>query len=224
MGTDSRNTVCDKPTPRILIVDDHPLLRAALKQVLVSGLGDIVVGEADSDRSALRMVQENSWAMVILDMVIPGRGGLEVLQDIKALRPALPVLILTACVERDLTVRALREGAAGFVSKTTDEQELVRIVQIVLQGGRALSNELAQIVALDMGKPTSKSLHEDLSNREFEVLCLLGAGLTPSEIAIKLSLGVKTVNTYRGRLFQKMGMKTNAQLMRYAIKNNLTPP
>lgn len=206
---------------RILIVDDHPLLRLALSQILATGLGRVVLGEARNGDEALEQVRTQSWDLVILDIVMPGRDGLEILPLLKAAQPALPVLMLSAHHEDGLALRALRLGASGFMVKTSPSDEVVRAVKTVLNGQRCLSQEVAQSVALGLGSPDSRPAHETLSGRERDVLGLIGVGKTSSGIAQELGLSVKTINTYRMRLLQKMHLHTSAELMHYAIKHGL---
>jgi two-component system, NarL family, invasion response regulator UvrY len=216
------------PTPapapaRVLVVDDHPLVRFALKQVLVTGLDYISVDEAASGAEALSKVQAQPYDVVVLDLVMAGRNGLEILQDMKAVRPSMPVLILTAHPSKELALRTLRAGAAGYVAKTSSNRELLESVKKVLLGTRCVSANLAEAIATSLGAPeaVSELPHKALSNREYEVLCFIGAGISPKDIAQHLGVGVKTVNTFRSRLLQKMGMQTNAELVRYAIQHEL---
>ena len=206
---------------RILIVDDHPLVRFALRQVMSVTFGKVVVQEAESGAAALTLVEKQSWDVVILDIVLSGRNGLEVLQDIRALRPSLPVLMLTAHPGSELAVRSLRSGAAGFVHKTASNPELVAAVRKVLDGGQCLSAEVAQEVAIGFGNAGPEPPHKLLSNREYEVLCSIGAGHANKEIAQRLGVSVKSINTYRARILEKLNLKSTAELVRYAIQQGL---
>ncbi len=208
---------------RILIVDDHAVVRRGLKQILNESFRKAVFGEAGSSHSALGMITNEGWDLVILDINMPGRGGMEVLKDIKASRPKLPVLVLSMHPEDQFAIRVIRSGAAGYMTKECAPEELVGAVKKILGGGRYVSAELAEKLVLYLDVDPQKQPHESLSDREFQVLRLIGEGKTVREIARELSLSDKTVSTYRARLLEKMCLKTSAELIHYAIHNGLVP-
>lgn len=206
---------------RILIVDDHLLIRCGLKQILERELTNVTVGEAQNGAEAIQQVAEKSWDVVVMDINMPGRSGLLVLQDIKHMQPKLPVLILSAYSEEEFAVRVLKAGAAGFVPKESTHLELVKAIRKVLSGGKYITDSVAEKLANQLDVKSGGAPHESLSDREYQVLCLIGSGKTPTEIADGLSLSVKTVSTYRARILEKLNMKTNAQLIHYVISNSL---
>jgi two-component system invasion response regulator UvrY len=206
---------------RILIVDDHPIVRAGLRQTLADApeVGDI--GEAANGPAALELLSDREWDAVVLDIGLPGRGGLDLLRDIKAGRPKLPVLVLSMHSEDQFGVRAIRAGAAGYLTKEAAPENLVVAIRKVASGGRYISAALAERLAKEISIDGSVPLHSSLSDREFEVMCLIASARTVSEIAERLSLSVKTVSTYRARILEKMSFKNNAELMQYVISNRL---
>jgi DNA-binding NarL/FixJ family response regulator len=206
---------------RILIADDHAILRRGLKNILQHALSDVSFGEAQDAADVLEQVRTDRWDLVLLDVTMPGRSGLDVLRELKSLRPDLPVLILSMHSEDQYAKRVLRDGAAGYMSKDSEPEELVKGIGTVLRGGRYVSPRLAESLARDLAGPPDRPPHENLSNREFEVLRQLGGGRTVAQIADDLHLSATTVSTYRARVLEKMGMTTTAELMRYAIENHL---
>lgn len=206
---------------RVLIADDHPIVRQGLKQILSQEPEFSVCGEAQTSQDVLDLIRKQSWDVVILDISMPGRGGLDVLKDIKRERPKLPVLILSMHPEDQYAIRALRAGASGYVTKESAPEELVSAVRKIIRGGKYISPTLAERLALEIEAPTEKPPHELLSDREYQVLVMIASGKTVSQIADELSLSVKTISTYRARLLEKMKMKTNAELTHYAIENKL---
>lgn len=206
---------------RILLVDDHEVVRDGVKRIVDKQLGPIDFGEASSAAQALALVREQDWDLVVLDISLAGRDGLELLKEMKHVRPDLPVLILSMHSEELFARRALKAGAAGYVTKSSSRAELAKAVTGVLRGGIYVSHSLAEKLVTDLRGGADRLPHETLSNREFEVLRLLASGKTVSEIAEKLSLSIGTVSTYRARILDKMGMKTNAELTYYAIQNRL---
>ena len=207
---------------RILIVDDHPIVRQGLRQTLADSADVCEIGEAADGPQAIDLVGRSDWDAVVLDIGLPGRGGIEVLKDIKRERPRLPVLILSMHPEDQYAIRALRAGAAGYITKGTATETLVEAIRKITAGGRFISAELAERLALELTVDVPGSLHASLSDREFEVLRLIGSGLSVGDIADRLSLSVKTVSTYRARVLEKMRMKNNAELMHYVLTNRLS--
>ncbi len=206
---------------KILITDDHAVVRQGLKQILAAEFKKAEFGEAGSAQEAIKRVSENQWDVVILDVTMPGRSGLEALKDIKQLRPKLPVLILSMHPEDQFAVRMLKAGASGYMTKESAPEELVGAVRKVISGGRyvspALAEKMASYLAIDVQTPP----HERLSDREFLVLRMIASGKTVGMIAKELSLSVKTISTYRTRILEKSGMTNNAELTHYAIQNHL---
>lgn len=210
---------------RILIVDDHLLIRCGLKQILQADFGkDVFIGEAKNSREALELAAKGRWDVAVLDINLPGRSGLLLLSDLKAMHPRLPVLMLTACSEEEFAVRVLKAGASGFIPKESTHLELVQAVKTVLAGGKHVSNAAAQMLIEQLNSPKAAQAHEALSDREYQVMCLFGKGRTPTEIAKELSLSVKTVSTYRTRILEKLNLKTNAQIIHYAVTHDLVQP
>jgi len=206
---------------RILIADDHAIIRRGLREILTDELGALSWGEAENALGALEQVGKRNWDLLILDIEMPGRSGIDVLRDLRALRPKLPILVLSVHPEERFAKRALRAGAAGYVNKEEAPSEVVKAVRKVLAGGRYVSPAFAERLAMDLAVQTDKPIDEILSDREFEVLHLIASGKTVSQIAEQLNLSVKTISTYRSRVLEKMGMKTNAELTHYAVRNNL---
>ncbi|MDH3214671.1 MAG: response regulator transcription factor [Candidatus Krumholzibacteria bacterium] len=207
---------------RVLIVDDHAVVRRGLQQIVLDEYKDLVFGEAKNGQEALELVRHQEWDVVILDISMPGRSGLDVLKDIKKARPNTPVLVLSIHPEDQFAVRVLKAGASGYMTKETAPEELVSAVNKVVAGGNYVSEAFAEILASDLQRDASEvSLHKRLSDREYEVMIKIASGKTVSEIAEELSLSVKTISTYRARVLEKINMKGNAELTRYAIKHGL---
>lgn len=179
------------------------------------------LGEAATAQQALDLVREQEWDAVVLDIGLPGRGGLEALKDIKHERPRLPVLILSMHAEDQYAVRAIRAGAGGYLTKEAAAGKLLDAIRKITAGGRFISPDLADLLAAELAEGAGGPRHASLSDREFEVLRLIGSGRTVSDIAEQLALSVKTVSTYRSRILEKMRMKNNAELMQYVLTNRL---
>ena len=206
---------------RILIADDHPIFRAGLKEILGKEKDVEVIGEADNGRKALELARKQRWDVVLLDLTMPGTDGLETLQELRREQPKLPVLILSAHPEDQLALRLLKAGAAGYLTKDKAPEVLLAAVRKVLRGEKYISESLAAKVTLDVVTGAKPALHEALSHREYQVMRMIAAGKAIKEIAAELFLSVRTVSTYRARLLEKMKMKTNADLIRYALQHNL---
>ncbi len=206
---------------RILIADDHPIIRLGLKTLIKGEGGMAVVGEAEGADELLGLAATRECDVIVMDISMPGRGGLDVLQDLRKAKPELPVLILSVHPEDQCGVRALRAGAAGYVTKSSAASELVGAIRSVASGRKYVSPALAEILATRLGDQDDVAVHEKLSNREYLVLCMLASGKTIGEIAQGFSLSVKTVSTYRHRALQKMGVRTDAQLIAYAVRHRL---
>jgi len=206
---------------RILIVDDHEVLREGVKRIFDKQVGAITFGEASSGPEALRLVREKDWDIVVLDLSLTGQNGLEVLKELKQIRPRLPVLILSMHTEVQFARRAFKAGASGYITKDSPRSELTKAINKVIDEGRYISQALAEKLFVDIGRDTDRLPHETLSDREFEVMRLIASGKTAGEIARLLSLSDSTISTYRARILEKMGMKTNAELTHYAIQSKL---
>jgi len=206
---------------KILITDDHAVLRRGLMQILEDGFGKVQFGEAANAGEAITQVAKSHWDLVVLDITMPGRSGLDALKEIKSLQPETRVLVLSVHSEDQFAVRVLKAGAAGFLNKDSAPEELVKAARKVIAGGRYVSSSLAEKLASTLEKKQSEFPHQQLSDREFQVLLMIGSGKTVSEIAAELSLSVKTVSTYRTRILDKMSLNTNAELTRYAFEIKL---
>jgi two-component system, NarL family, invasion response regulator UvrY len=208
-------------TKKVLIVDDHEVVRDGVKTLLHEQPGAISCGEAGTPDEAVHMALIEDWDAVVLDLSFAGKSGLEVLKQLKQIRPRLPVLVLTMHSEEQYARRAFKAGAAGFISKDSPRAELSKAIHKVMEGGKYLSPALAERLIIDLERGVHRPPDETLSDREFQVMRLIASGKTLSEIAALLSLSDKTISTYRARLMEKMGMRTNAELTHYAIQNKL---
>ena len=206
---------------RILIADDHAIVRKGLKETLEEELGRVSFGEAENAAQVLDQVRKREWDLVLLDIGMEGRSGLDVLDEIRRARPELPVLILSMYPEGTFAMRALKQGAAGYLNKQSAPEQLLAAVVRVLGGGRYVSPSMADRLAAEMQRDSSQSPHESLSNRELQVMRLIAAGKSLKEIADTLSISVKTVGTYHTRLLDKMGLKSDVEVARYALLNKL---
>jgi two-component system invasion response regulator UvrY len=206
---------------RVIIADDHTVVRKGLKQILLDEFADAYIEEVADAGDLLNKIMTAEWDLVISDVSMPGRSGLEALQQIKQNFPKLPVLILSVHSEDQYALRVLKAGASGYLNKDSAPEELINAVNRVLLGKKYITPSIAEKLATTLDHDTERSAHEHLSNREFDVLKLIASGKSISDIAESLSLSVTTVSTYRARIMTKMGMKTNADLTLYAIENKL---
>jgi DNA-binding NarL/FixJ family response regulator len=206
---------------RILVADDHAIVRKGLKETLEEELGDLQFGEAGNGQQALDQVWKENWDLVMLDINMEQRNGLEVLEEIRKARPKLPVLILSMYPVEEFGVRALKLGAAGYINKQSAPEELVAAVRSVLAGRRYISAALADRLAADAQRGTEGPLHQTLSTREYQVMLMIARGMTLKEIAADLSISAKTVGTYHIRILAKMGLSNDIQITRYAFLNKL---
>lgn len=206
---------------KALIVDDHTITRAGLRRILADASSPMDVGEAATGAEALEMVEGTRWDIVMLDISLPDRSGLEVLKAIKKAEPDLPVLVLSMYPVDQYALRVLRAGGAGYLTKESAPDELLEAVRRVTAGLRYITPEVAECIAQDWNRNPVQAMHETLSDREFEVLRLIASGKTVGEIAKDLTLSVKTVSTYRSRVLQKLHLRHNAELTHYAVVNNL---
>lgn len=205
----------------VLIADDHAIVRQGLKQILADTADMVVKGEAENGVDAVRMARSGEWDVVLLDISLPDKNGIEVLKQIKKEHPKLPVLMLSTHTEDQYGLRALKDGASGYLSKLSAPAQLVTAIRQVASGRKYVSPELAEQLANAVNRDLERPLHESLSDREYQTLCMIASGKTLSEIASDLSLSVKTVSVYRSRLLEKMRLKNNAELTHYAMKNKL---
>lgn len=206
---------------RVLIADDHAVFRRGLRETLAEAFSRVSFGEARTAQEALEHVRRQEWDVIILDISMPGKSGLDILDELKRLRPKLPILLLSMHPEEQFARRALKAGAAGYLTKESVPEELKVAVRKVAAGGRYVSAALAEKLAVDLRQGADTPLHELLSDREFQVLRMIASGKTVKEIADELFLSVKTVSTYRARILEKSGMKTTAELIRYALQSQL---
>ncbi|MDI6873436.1 response regulator [Candidatus Solincola sp.] len=208
---------------RVLVVDDHPVVRKGIIHILEEDPGVETCAEVGSAAELMRRVSEERWDVVILDINLPDRNGLEVLRDLKAAFPRLPVLVLSVYPEDQYAVMALKAGAAGYLPKDGVAEELVAALHKVASGGRFITTRLAERLAENLVSPVEEHPHQRLSEREFQVLLGLASGKRLKDIAQEMNISVKTASTYRARVLEKMGMENNAQLTRYALRNGLLP-
>jgi DNA-binding NarL/FixJ family response regulator len=206
---------------RLLIVDDHAILRRGLRALLSDEFHGAAFGEASNARQALEQLRKGKWDVALLDITMPGKSGLELLKEFKAARPKLPVLILSAHAEDQFAVRVLKAGAGGYLTKESAPEELAKAIRKVLAGGQYVSPALAEKLALRVRKDIKLTPHETLSDREYEIMCLIASGKAIREIAAELSLSPKTISTYRARILGKLGVKNSAEIVQYAIRNGL---
>ena len=209
------------PALRILVVDDHAVVRQGIIRILASELTGATLAEAGSGQEAIEAAWKQDWDLILLDISLPGRCGIDVLKEIKSARPKVPVLIVSMHSEGQFAIRALKAGAAGYLTKDSPYETLIYAVRRLLGGGKFISPTLAEKLAVQLDPDTSKLPHETLSDREFEVLRMLGSGKTVGEIAQQLFLSVKTISTYRARILTKMGLTNKAEMVQYCIRNTL---
>lgn len=206
---------------RILIADDHSIVRKGLKQILVEEFPFATIEETGDAEGLVKKALSQDWDIVITDLSMPGRSGLDAINQIKQQHPKLPILILSMYPEEQYAMRVLKSGASGYLSKDMAQEELVNAVKKVLSGKKYITPTLVEKLALQLGQENTGAPHEQLSDREFDVLKLLAAGKSVSEIAALMSLGSTTISTYRARIMDKMSLKSNADLTRYALENKL---
>ncbi len=215
------STVPPTASLRILIVDDHAILREGLKQILSAEFPSAVFGEAGTASEAIELLHGNPWNLLVLDITMPGRSGLDVIADARRDQPALPVLVLSAHAEEDYAVRALKTGAAGYMTKNYPPEELLGAVQRLLAGKKYVTPSVGEALAARLEGPDAALPHEALSNRELQLLKLIAGGRTLKEVAQELSLSESTVGTYHARLLSKMGLRSDVELTRYALREGL---
>ena len=206
---------------RILVADDHPMIRQGIKQLLIVQFSGCVVGEAQNCPEVLQLVRNGVWDLVVLDLAMPGGDGLEVLRQIRSSHPKLPVLVMSMYTEDQFGVVVMREGAAGYLTKRADPDEIIKAIRKISAGSKYISSSLAEKLAHEIDKGSDKPRHKLLSTREYQVFIQLASGRSVDEIATELSISDKTVRQFRSRLLRKMRLKNNVELARYAMQNDL---
>lgn len=206
---------------RVLLVDDHAVVRRGVRDLLAEAFPGAAFGEAEEPRAALAMVAAEPWDLVVLDLTLPGRGGIDALKEIKRLRPSLPVLVLSMHSESQYAMRVLRAGASGYVTKGSAPEVIAAAARRALEGGTHVSAALAELLARGLRGSGDRPAHERISDRELEVLKRLAAGKTNKEIAAELALSEKTISTYRTRMLEKLDLRTNAELIQFARREGL---
>ncbi|HUA62994.1 MAG TPA: response regulator transcription factor [Verrucomicrobiae bacterium] len=207
--------------PRILLVDNHPALRRGVQEILADYLPDAEFGQAGDAQQAVEQVRSQPWNLAILGLNLPGRGGIEAIRGLKEAQPGVAILVYSAHAEEHFGLRAVRAGADGYLTKDRPSEKLGEAVTVILNGGRYVSADLASALMNNL-KGSPQNRYQLLSDREIQVLRRLAAGRTPSEIGRELSLSAKTISTYRARILEKLELRTNADLVRYAIENGVT--
>jgi two-component system invasion response regulator UvrY len=205
---------------RVIIVDDHPVVRRGLKQIIAAEQDMQVVGEAENAREGIRIIRETACDVVVLDITLPDASGLDVLSRLKSELPTLPVLIMSIHDEEPYALRVLKAGASGYLMKDSLPEELIKAIRKITSGGKYISPSIAERLASEFAS-SEKALHEKLSDREFQILCLIASGKSLKEIGEVLCISGKTVSSYRSRILEKMSMSTNADLTRYALEHHL---
>ena len=221
LGRESETTIARPSSLRIMLVDDHPIVRRGLRDILVDAFAGAVIHEVGCGRDAIALTHSQLWHVMVLDLSLPDGSGLDVLKRVRELRPRLPVLILSMHAADQFARRAIAAGASGYLTKDAADAELVTAVTRLLRGGKFFDPQVLERVALGLHPDREERPHERLSDREYQVLRMIGGGKTVSEIATELGLSVKTVSTYRARVLEKMKMRTNAELTHYAVRHGI---
>ena len=206
---------------RILIADDHAIVRKGLKQLLLEEYPSAKIEEVNDAESLINKIMQEEWNVVICDLSMPGRSGLDALRQIRQTAPSLPVLIMSMHPEDQYALRVLKAGASGYLTKDSIHEELITAIHTVMRGKKFITPSIAEKLAEAFDSDSEKQAHESLSDREFDVFKLLSSGKSVSEIALQLSLSITTVSTYRSRIMEKMNMRSNAELTRYALEKKL---
>jgi DNA-binding NarL/FixJ family response regulator len=206
---------------KIIIADDHAIVREGLKQIVAEEKDMLVCGEAENASDLMELLNKEQWSIVVLDINMPGKSGLEALKDIKQIYPNLPVLILSMFSEDQYGLRAIKAGASGYLKKVSAPTELVIAIRKIVSGRKYINTSLAEKLAENLGNGNNIFLHDKLSDREYQIMCNIALGKSAEEIAEELSLSINTIYTYRNRIFEKMSMKSNVELTQYAVQNKL---
>jgi two-component system invasion response regulator UvrY len=210
-----------KESLRILVADDHSVVRLGIVKALQQNFSDAEFGEAENGADLLRLINESKWNIVILDINMPGRNGLEVLKDIREIHPEIPVIILSMYPEDQFAVRAIKAGASAYLTKNVSSKELTEAIKRILSGGKYITASLAELITNEIRHDHNKLSHEILSDREYQVLLLIASGKSVSVIANELCLSVKTISVYRSNILKKMNLKNNSEITSYAFKHEL---
>jgi two-component system, NarL family, invasion response regulator UvrY len=221
LGRESETTIARPSSLRIMLVDDHPIVRRGLRDILVDAFAGAIIHEVGYGRDAIALIHSQMWHVMVLDLSLPDGSGLDVLKRVRELRPRLPVLILSMHAADQFARRAIAAGASGYLTKDAADSELVTAVSRLARGGKYFGPDVLERVALGLHPDREDRPHERLSDREYQVLRMIGGGKTVSEIATELGLSVKTVSTYRARVLEKMKMRTNAELTHYAVRHGI---
>jgi len=221
LGRESETPIARPSSLRIMLVDDHPIVRRGLRDILVDAFAGAIIHEVGYGRDAIALIHSQTWHVMVLDLSLPDGSGLDVLKRVRELRPRLPVLILSMHAADQFARRAIAAGASGYLTKDAADSELVTAVSRLARGGKYFGPEVLERVALGLHPDREDRPHERLSDREYQVLRMIGGGKTVSEIATELGLSVKTVSTYRARVLEKMKMRTNAELTHYAVRHGI---
>lgn len=211
----------DTENIKILIADDHAIVREGLKQIVGEEKDILVAGEAENSSKLMELLEKEKWSLVVLDINMPGKSGLEALKDIKNLYPDLPVLILSMFSEDQYGLRAIKAGASGYLKKVSAPNELVAAIRKIISGGKYINQSLAEKLAEKFESTKKELLHEKLSDREYQIMCNIALGKTAEEIAQELSLSINTIYSYRNRILEKMSMRSNVELTQYVLQNKL---
>lgn len=206
---------------RVLVADDHAIVRRGVLQILEEAPDIIPIGEASTGEEVLQAVQGTEYDVIVLDIALPDHSGLEILKQLQTLKPRLQILMLSIYPEKQYAIRAIKAGAAGYLTKESTPEELVEAIRQASQGGKYITRSLAQSLANEVGGQAEKEPHEALSDREYQVMCSLASGKGVTEIAAALSLSVKTVSTYRSRILEKLELTSTAEIIRYALERGL---
>jgi two-component system invasion response regulator UvrY len=206
---------------KILIADDHAIVREGLKQIVAEEKDILVAGEAENSGKLMELLEKEKWNLIVLDINMPGKSGLEALKDIKRLYPDLPVLILSMFSEDQYGIRAIKAGASGYLKKVSAPTELVAAIRKIISGGKYINQSLAEKLAENIESTRKELLHEKLSDREYQIMCNIALGKSAEEIAEELSISINTVYSYRNRILEKMAMRSNVELTQYAVQNKL---
>jgi len=206
---------------KVLIIDDHEIFRQGLKKIITENFQDVLFAEAGTAEEAFKLYTKENWDIVITDINLPGRSGIDIVKDLNQNHPEIPILVLSMYPEEQFAIRVIKAGASGYLSKNGALTELIGAMQNLLDGKKFITSSVADVLVSDLRKKQEKYPHSSLSDREFEVFCSLGLGKTVSQIAVELSLSVKTISTHRSKILNKMDMKTNAEIVKYAWKHKL---
>ena len=206
---------------KILVADDHTLVRESIIKSLSINMPDVVFGEAENATTVMGKVKKENWDLLILDLNMPGRNGLDIIKDVKEYRPEIPIIVLSMYPEDQFALRVIKAGAVGYLTKNTSSAELLKAIKTILKGEQYITRSIARLLTEGLRYDSGKLQHESLSNREFQVLLLIASGKSISDIALELSLSVKTISVYRAHILVKMNLKNNSEITYYAFKHGL---